>query len=113
MVEDYAPKRGDVVWITLYPQAGHEQAERRPAVVLSPAAYNVKVWLAIVRPITSSVKGHPFEVIIPDGIAVAGVIPADQVKSLDWRARDATLMSHLPPETMPDVLQKLNLLLKD
>ena len=113
MVEDYVPERGDIVWITLHPQAGHEQAGRRPAVVLSPAAYNGKVGLAILCPITSRVKGYPFEVIIPDGIAVAGVIPADQVKSLDWRARDATLMSHLPPETMPDVLQKLNLLLKD
>jgi len=113
VVEDYAPKRGDVVWITLYPQAGHEQAERRRAVVLSPAAYNVKVWLATFCSITSSVKGHPLEVIIPDGVAVAGVIPADQVKSLDWRARDAALMSHLPPETLRDVLRELNLLLRD
>jgi len=113
MVEEYVPERGDVVWITLHPQAGHEQAGRRPAVMLSPAAYNGKVGLAILCPITSRVKGYPFEVIIPEGIDAAGVILADQVKSLDWRARNATPMSHLPPETTREVLEKLNLLLRD
>ena len=83
----YVPQRGDVIWITLNPQAGHEQAGRRPAVVLSPVAYNGKVGLAILCPITSQVKGYPFEVRIPDGLPVRGVILADQVKSLDWKAR--------------------------
>jgi mRNA interferase MazF len=105
------PRRGDVVWITLNPQAGHEQAGRRPAVVLSPLAYNEKVGLAILCPITSQEKGYPFEIGIPTGLAVAGVILADQVKSLDWRAREAERICALPPETMAEVLGKLNTLL--
>ena len=107
----YVPERGDVVWITLNPQAGHEQAGRRPAVVLSPAAYNGKVGLAILCPITRQVKGYPFEVQIPRGLAVGGVILADQVKSLDWRAREAELAGRLPVATVVEVLQKLNTLL--
>src|SRR5438093_12343161 len=86
---EYIPDRGDAVWITLDPQAGHEQAGRRPALVLSPAAYNGKVGLALLCPITSQVKGYPFEVGMPDGLKVAGVALADQVNSLDWRARKA------------------------
>jgi len=107
----YVPERGDVVWITLNPQAGHEQAGRRPAVVLSPAAYNGKVGLAILCPITRQVKGYPFEVQIPSGLEVSGVILADQVKSLDWRAREAELAGRLPAATVAEVLQKLNTLL--
>ncbi|MCD4739028.1 MAG: endoribonuclease MazF [Anaerolineae bacterium] len=107
----YVPKRGDVVWITLNPQAGHEQAGRRPAVVLSPAAYNGQVGLAILCPITRQVKGYPFEVQIPRGLAVSGVILTDQVKSLDWRARGAELAGRLPVATVAEVLQKLNTLL--
>ena len=107
----YVPERGDVVWITLNPQAGHEQAGRRPAVVLSPAAYNGKVGLAILCPITRQVKGYPFEVQIPRGLAVGGVILTDQVKSLDWRAREAELAGRLPAATVAEVLQKLNTLL--
>lgn len=109
--QGYAPRRGDVVWITLNPQAGHEQAGRRPAVVLSPLAYNEKVGLAILCPITSQEKGYPFEVRIPTGLAVAGVILADQVKSLDWRAREVEGICALPHETMAEVLGKLNTLL--
>ena len=75
----YLPKRGDVVWITLNPQAGYEQAGRRPAVILSPTAYNRKVGLAILCPITRQIKGYPFEVLIPEGLDVSGVILADQV----------------------------------
>lgn len=107
----YVPERGDVVWITLSPQAGHEQAGRRPAVVLSPAAYNGKVGLAILCPVTTQVKGYPFEVLIPKGLAVSGAILADQVKSLDWRAREAELACRLPAETMSDVLQRAVILL--
>jgi mRNA interferase MazF len=79
--------------------------------VLSPAAYNGKVSLAIVCPITRSVKGYPFEVALPDGCGVAGVVLADQVKSLDWRARDAALITPLPDEITQEVLRKLSLLL--
>jgi len=107
----FVPERGDVVWITLNPQAGHEQAGRRPAVVLSPSAYNGKVGLAILCPITHQVKGYPFEVLIPAGLAVTGAILADQVKSLDWQARKAELLCTLPAETMAEILQKLGTLL--
>ena len=103
-VRKYVPQRGDVVWITFNPQAGHEQAGRRPAVVLSPLAYNEKVGLAIFCPVTSQEKGYPFEVRIPEGLAVAGVILADQVKSLDWRAREAERICGLGRRTMAEVL---------
>jgi mRNA interferase MazF len=96
----YSPDRGDVVWITLNPQAGHEQAGRRPAVVLSPYSYNEKVGLALLCPITNQVKKYPFEVIIPPGLPVTGVILADQVKSLDWRVRNTEWICILPPETI-------------
>ncbi len=111
MPATYTPQRGDVVWIDLNPQAGHEQAGRRPALILSPAAYNDKVGLAILCPITAQVKGYPFEVLIPAGLPVAGVVLADQVKSLDWRARNADRICTLPRETVAEVLQKLGVLL--
>ncbi len=107
----YVPERGDVVWITLNPQAGHEQAGRRPAVVLSPSAYNEKVGLAILCPVTSQVKGYPFEVLIPEALEVQGAILADQVKSLDWRVREAERICRLPTRTVSEVLQKLGLIL--
>jgi mRNA interferase MazF len=100
-----------VVWITLNPQAGHEQAGRRPAVVLSPENYNGKIGLAILCPITNQIKGYPFEVLLPAGLPVAGAILSDQVKSLDWRARNAELICTLPAETISEVLQKLGSLL--
>ena len=108
---EYVPARGEVVWLSLHPQAGHEQAGRRPAVVLSPAAYNGRVGLAIFCPITNQRKGYPFEVVIPSGIRVTGVVLADQVKSLDWRARQAELIGALPAETVMEVLAKLETLL--
>jgi len=107
----YVPARGDVVWITFNPQAGHEQAGRRPALVLSPSSYNGKVGLAILCPITSQVKGYPFEVAIPSGSKLSGVILADQVKSLDWRIRKAEFICKLPRETTSDDLDKLGALL--
>lgn len=109
---EYVPDRGDVVWISLNPQVGHEQAGRRPALVLSPAAYNRRVSLAILCPITSQVKGYPFEVLIPNGFNVIGVVLADQVKSLDWRARRAELIGNLPEATVREVLAKLTTLLE-
>lgn len=108
----YVPDRGDVVWISFNPQAGHEQAGRRPAVVLSPAAYNGKTSLAILCPITNQIKGYPFEVRIPQGLSVSGVILADQAKSLDWRVRQADFLCKLPDATIADVLQKLGTLLR-
>ena len=108
----YIPQRGDAIWITLNPQAGHEQAGRRPAVVLSPGAYNGKVGLAILCPITGQIKGYPFEVRIPDGLPVGGVVLADQVKSLDWRARQAEWICTLPPDVTAEVLAKLGVLLE-
>ena len=107
------PQRGDVVWITLNPQAGHEQAGRRPAVILSPGAYNAKVGLALLCPITSQIKGYPFEVVIPPGLRVSGAILADQVKSLDWQARQAEFVCALPPTTISEVLQKVGALLTE
>ena len=109
----YTPERGDVVWITLNPQAGHEQAGRRPAVVLSPEAYNARVGLALLCPITSKEKGYPFEVPIPPGLPVSGVILADQLKSLDWRARQAEFAARLPPQTIQEIVHKLLVLLED
>jgi mRNA interferase MazF len=106
----YVPDRGDAVWITLNPQAGHEQAGRRPAVVLSPAAYNGRVGLAILCPITNQIKGYPFEVVLPAGLAVTGAVLSDQVKNLDWRARTASFICALPTATIAEVLQKLNTL---
>ena len=108
----YAPKRGDAVWISLSPQAGHEQAGRRPALVLSPYAYNAKVGLGLFCPITSKVKGYPFEVAIPEKLAVEGVVLADQVKSLDWRKRQAEFISELPSQIVEDVLAKVVALLE-
>jgi len=107
----YVPEQGDAVWITLDPQAGHEQAGRRPALVLSPSAYNGRVGLALFCPITNQAKGYPFEVPIPAGSAVTGVVGADQVKNLDWRARKAARIGALPEEVVIKVLQRLQALL--
>ena len=107
----YVPARGDAVWITLDPQAGHEQTGRRPALVLSPATYNGRVGLALLCPITSQVKGYPFEVALPNGLAIAGVALADQVKSLDWRARKASRICAVPEDVIVQVLRRLNVLL--
>ncbi len=107
----YIPNRGDAVWITLDPQAGHEQAGRRPALVLSPAAYNGRVSLALLCPITNQVKGYPFEVNVPAGLRVGGVVLADQVKSLDWQARKAARICAIPEEVVAEVLRRLQVLL--
>jgi len=107
----YVPECGDVVWITLNPRAGREEAGRRPAVVVSPQSYNGKVGLAIFCPVTGQIKGYPFEVLIPTGLPVRGAILSDQVKSLDWRARKAELICALPARTISEVLEKLATLL--
>jgi len=107
------PARGDIVWISMDPQAGHEQRGRRPALVLSPAAYNEKVGLALLCPITSREKGYPFEVALPDGLPVAGVILSDQVKSLDWQARDCAIACAVPGAVVSQVLGRLGTLLDE
>jgi mRNA interferase MazF len=108
----YVPERGDVVWIALNPQAGHEQAGRRPAVVVSPRSYNGKVGLGLFCPITSRAKGYPFEVALPAELGIRGVVLADQVKSLDWRVRRAELAARLPDDTCAEVVGKLATLLE-
>lgn len=107
----YIPDRGDVIWLMFNPQAGHEQAGRRPALVLSPATYNGRVGLALCCPITNQMKGYPFEVRIPVGLPVNGVILSDQLKSLDWRIRRAEYMVRLPDAIVQEVIQKVLTLL--
>ncbi len=107
----YIPERGDVIWISFNPQAGHEQAGRRPAIVLSPRSYNGKVGLCLLCPITNQVKGYPFEVLIPAGLGVMGVILSDQAKSLDWRVRNAEFITDLPEAVINEALKKLKSLL--
>jgi mRNA interferase MazF len=105
------PDRGDVVWLDFTPRSGHEQAGRRPALVVSPAAYNGKVGLALVCCITNQSKRYPFEVGIPKGNKATGVILADQVKSVDWRARNADVFAHVSPEIVTRVQRLLRTLL--
>ena len=107
----YVPDRGDIVRLTFDPQAGHEQAGRRPAVILSPKAYNARVGLALICPVTTKVKGYPFEVALPANLAASGVVLADQVKSLDWRERHADFLARLPPDLVAVIAQKLRVLL--
>jgi mRNA interferase MazF len=108
----YTPERGDVVWVSLAPQPGQKQTARRPAVALSPQAYNSRVGLAVLCPITSHVKGYPFEVLIPPGLPVEGAILSDQAESLDWRAHRAELICSLPPAVVEEALGKLRALLE-
>jgi mRNA interferase MazF len=107
----YVPQRGDAVWLTLDPQAGHEQAGRRPAVVVSPSRYNARSGLALFCPVTSRVKGYPFEVLLPSELPIDGVVLSDQVRSLDWRARKASRICSLPSATIEEVVGKLQTLL--
>ena len=107
----YCPKRGDVVWISFNPQAGHEQAGHRPALVLSPESYNRKVGLVILCPLTNQIKGYPFEVLIPEGLKASGAVLSDQVKSMDWRARRASLLCRVPENTVRNVSNKASTLL--
>lgn len=107
----YVPERGDAIWIDFNPQTGHEQAGRRPAIVLSPQSYNGKVGLCLLCPITNKAKGYPFEVSIPADSGVTGVVLSDQAKSLDWRVRNAEFISDLPEAVINEVLKKLKSLL--
>ncbi len=107
----HVPDAGEIVWLAFTPQAGHEQAGRRPALVLSSRIYNRKSGLALFCPITSNRKGYPFEVGLPASAEVTGVILADQIKSLDWRARNAQFACSAPPTVVGEVLDKLSVLL--
>lgn len=108
---EYVPKRGDVVWMDFNPQKGNEIRGTRPALILSPESYNTKVGLCVVCAITSKVKGYPFEVIIPEAIAIEGAILADQVRTVDWRERNVRFAANVPQSVLSDVFAKLNTLL--
>jgi mRNA interferase MazF len=103
----FVPEAGDLVWLTFDPQAGHEQAGRRPALVLSAQAYNQKSGLAVVCPVTNQRKGYPFEVPVPAGCGVSGAILADHLKNVDWKARRAARIGRVPPSTLDEVLARL------
>lgn len=109
--KDYVPDRGDVVWLQFEPQAGHEQSGKRPALVVSPKSYNGEVGLALLCPITSRVKGYPFEVLMPKTSGISGVVLADQIKSLDWKARQAQYICAAPSEVVAEVIPKIEALL--
>lgn len=103
----YVPARGDLIWLQFNPQAGHEQAGHRPAVVISPSSYNRRVGLALCCPVTSQVKGYPFEVLLPPGLGVEGAILSDQIKCLDWRVRKARRIGNLPAEVLQETVGKI------
>jgi len=108
----FVPDRGDLVWLQFTLQAGHEQAGRRPALVISPVAYNEKVGLALFCPVTSQIKGYPFEVILPEGLKVAGAVLCDQIKSLDWQARRAKWIGKAPVRVVEEVLATIGPLVR-
>ncbi len=108
----YTPKRGDAIWINFDPQSGREQAGRRPSLVLSPFAYNVKVGLALICPITNQAKGYAFEVKIPERLKIKGVILSDHVKSADWRTREIEFICRLPESVVEEAIEKLSVLLR-
>lgn len=102
----YIPDRGDIVWLTFDPQAGHERTGRRPAIVVSPAAYNRKVGLALFCPITSRKKGYPFEVALPESTAITGVVLSDQIRNLDWKARRAEFVYRADAAVVAEIRAK-------
>ena len=108
----YCPDIGDVIDITFDPQEGREQRGRRPALVLSGRSYNRRARLCVLCPITNQQKGYPFEVVIPHGYAVGGVVLSDQVKSLSWEKRNAVLRCPCPPGVLPEVKAKVKALLQ-
>jgi mRNA interferase MazF len=109
MARSYVPDAGDIVWISFDPQTGHEQAGHRPAVVLSPAAYNAKTSLMVCCPMTTQIKNYPFEVVIV-GVSPSAVL-ADQVKSLDWRKSRARRKGTISAAELADVRAKIRALI--
>ena len=110
VIMNYIPDRGDIVWLDFTPQTGHEQHGKRPAIVLSPQAYNKKTRLALFCPITTKQKGYPFEVLIEVGI-INGVVLSDQVKSLDWQQRGAEFIGKATEEELNEIIKKLMVLI--
>lgn len=111
MARVYVPDAGDVVWLAFDPQAGHEQAGHRPALVMSPASYNSKVGLMVCCPMSTKIKGHPFEVVMQvDGVECA--VLSDQVKSLDWKVRAAKKKAVVTADAMLHVKAKIKALLQ-
>ena len=111
VIENYVPSRGDIVWMNFTPQTGHEQAGHRPALVVSPREYNAITSLALCCPITSQVKGYPFEVALPADLSINGVVLADQIKSLDWKARRARFECRSNNQVINEVIGKVSTLL--
>jgi mRNA interferase MazF len=109
MPKRYVPDAGDIVWLNFTPQAGHEQAGHRPALVLTPAAYNSKTSLMLCCPLTTQIKNYPFEVAIPG--TPPSVVLSDQVKSLDWRQRRATRKGKVSPAELAEVRAKIRALI--
>lgn len=107
MSKKRVPDRGDIVWLDFNPQAGSEEAGRRPAFVVSPALYNGKSGLALLCPVTNQVKKYPYEVPLPSGMQTTGVILVDHIKSLDWQVRNASFIEKTPPVVTEDVLARL------
>jgi len=107
----YAPDEGEIVWLNFTPQSGHEQAGRRPAVVLSPKAYNQRSGLLLCVPITNQIKGYPFEVPL-SGDGASGAALADQVKSLDWKSRQAQRKGQATSAELAEIKAKVKALLK-
>ena len=108
----YIPDRGDIVWLDFNPQAGHEQAGKRPAIVISPKKYNSKVGLALFQPITSKQKGYPFEVLLPKNLPISGVILSDRIKSLDWKIRKIKYICTIHQKYIQEVVNKFQVLIK-
>jgi mRNA interferase MazF len=106
-MSSYVPDRGDLVWLEFTPQAGSEQRGRRPALVISPKTYNGEVGLALFCPITSKIKGYPFEVLLPDGCSVGGVVLSDQLKSLDWRTEKVKFIERISLDLMAMVTARV------
>ena len=107
----YVPDAGDLVWLSFSPQAGREQAGRRPALVLSPRSYNSRADLCLVSPITNQAKGYPFEVSLPDSLPVSGVVLSDHVRSSNWKVRQVKFIAKAPEGVLEDVRAKLQALL--
>jgi mRNA interferase MazF len=110
VMKEYIPDRGDLVWLEFTPQSGNEQAGIRPGLVISPVQYNKVSGLCVVFPITSKIKGYPFEVKI-DTLLVNGVVLADQVKTLDWKSRNAQYICKADPNAVMEVINLFSTLL--
>ena len=107
----YIPERGDIVWLDFNPQLGHEQRGRRPALTLSFKAYNEKIGLALFCPITSKVKGYPFEVEL-ELKKIKGSVLSDQIKSLDWRERNIEFIEKIGDKEMEEVIEKIEVIIR-